>query len=46
MYQRQSQQKLIQRLQQFPAVGLLGPRQVGKPPWLLPKKRCTPMHFI
>ena len=30
MYQRQSQQKLIQRLQQFPAVGLLGPRQVGK----------------
>lgn len=30
MYQRQSQQKLTQLLQQFPAVGLLGPRQVGK----------------
>jgi len=30
MYQRQSQQKLTQLLQQFPAVGLLGPRQAGK----------------
>ncbi len=30
MYQRQSQQKLTQLLRQFPAVGLLGPRQVGK----------------
>ena len=30
MFLRQSQQKLIQHLQQFPAVGLLGPRQVGK----------------
>jgi predicted AAA+ superfamily ATPase len=30
MYQRQFQQKLTQLLRQFPAVGLLGPRQVGK----------------
>lgn len=30
MYQRQSQRKLIQLMQQFPAVGLLGPRQAGK----------------
>ena len=30
MYQRHSQQKLAQLLQQFPAVGLLGPRQAGK----------------
>jgi len=30
MFERQAQQKLSQRLQQFPAVGLLGARQVGK----------------
>ena len=38
MYPRQSQQKLIQRLQQFPAVGLLGPRQVGKTTLALAQK--------
>ena len=32
MLSRQSKQKLIQYLQQGPAVGLLGPRQVGKTP--------------
>jgi predicted AAA+ superfamily ATPase len=30
MYQRHAQHQLVQLLQQFPAVGLLGPRQVGK----------------
>ena len=30
MFERQAQQKLNQLLQQFPAVGLLGARQVGK----------------
>jgi predicted AAA+ superfamily ATPase len=30
MYPRQSQLKLLHLLQQFPAVGLLGPRQAGK----------------
>jgi len=30
MYPRQSQLKLLRLLQQFPAVGLLGPRQAGK----------------
>ena len=30
MFDRQAQQTILQLLQQFPAVGLLGPRQVGK----------------
>ena len=30
MFARQAQQTILQLLQQFPAVGLLGPRQVGK----------------
>jgi predicted AAA+ superfamily ATPase len=30
MYPRQPQQKLLRLMQQFPAVGLLGPRQAGK----------------
>jgi uncharacterized protein len=42
MYPRQSQQKLIQRLQQFPAVGLLGPRQVGKTTLALAQKTLYP----
>ena len=42
MYQRQSQQKLIQRLQQFPAVGLLGPRQVGKTTLAFAQKALYP----
>ena len=42
MYQRLSQQKLIQRLQQFPAVGLLGPRQVGKTTLAFAQKALYP----
>jgi predicted AAA+ superfamily ATPase len=42
MYQRQSQQKLIQHLQQFPAVGLLGPRQVGKTTLAFAQKTLYP----
>ncbi len=42
MYPRQFQQKLIQRLQQFPAVGLLGPRQVGKTTLALAQKTLYP----
>ena len=42
MYQRQSQQKLIQRLQQFPAVSLLGPRQVGKTTLAFAQKALYP----
>jgi len=42
MYKRLSQQKLIQRLQQFPAVGLLGPRQVGKTTLAFAQKALYP----
>ena len=42
MYQRQSQQKLAQLLQQFPAVGLLGPRQVGKTTLAFAQKALYP----
>lgn len=42
MYQRQSQQKLIQLLEQFPAVGLLGPRQVGKTTLAFAQKALSP----
>jgi predicted AAA+ superfamily ATPase len=42
MYQRQSQRKLIQHLQQFPAVGLLGPRQVGKTTLAFAQKALYP----
>ena len=42
MYPRQSQQKLIQLLQQFPAVGLLGPRQVGKTTLAFAQKTLYP----
>jgi predicted AAA+ superfamily ATPase len=42
MYQRLSQQKLIQLLQQFPAVGLLGPRQVGKTTLAFAQKALYP----
>jgi len=42
MFQRQSQQKLIQHLQQFPAVGLLGPRQVGKTTLAFAQKALYP----
>ena len=42
MYQRQPQQKLIQHLQQFPAVGLLGPRQVGKTTLAFAQKALYP----
>jgi predicted AAA+ superfamily ATPase len=42
MYQRQSQQKLTQLLQQFPAVGLLGPRQVGKTTLAFAQKTLDP----
>jgi predicted AAA+ superfamily ATPase len=42
MYQRQSQQRLIQHLQQFPAVGLLGPRQVGKTTLAFAQKALYP----
>jgi len=42
MYQRQSQQKLTQLLQQFPAVGLLGPRQAGKTTLAFAQKTLDP----
>ena len=42
MFSRQSQQKLNQYLQQFPAVGLLGPRQVGKTTLALAQKKLHP----
>lgn len=42
MLSRQSQQKLNQYLQQFPAVGLLGPRQVGKTTLALAQKKLYP----
>ena len=42
MLSRQSQQKLSQYLQQFPAVGLLGPRQVGKTTLALAQKKLYP----
>ena len=42
MFSRQSQQKLSQYLQQFPAVGLLGPRQVGKTTLALAQKKLYP----
>jgi uncharacterized protein len=42
MYQRQSQQKLTQLLQQFPAVGLLGPRQAGKTTLAFAQKALYP----
>jgi len=42
MFLRQSQQKLIQHLQQFPAVGLLGPRQVGKTTLAFAQKALYP----
>ena len=42
MYQRNSQQQLIQLLQQFPAVGLLGPRQAGKTTLAFAQKTLYP----
>ena len=42
MLSRQSQQKLSQYLQQFPAVGLLGPRQVGKTTLAFAQKKLYP----
>ena len=42
MYQRQFQQKLTQLLRQFPAVGLLGPRQVGKTTLAFAQKALYP----
>lgn len=42
MYPRQSQQKLNPLLQQFPAVGLLGPRQVGKTTLAFAQKALYP----
>lgn len=42
MFQRQSQQKLNQLLQQFPAVGLLGPRQAGKTTLAFAQKTLYP----
>jgi predicted AAA+ superfamily ATPase len=42
MYQRQSQQKLTQLLRQFPAAGLLGPRQVGKTTLAFAQKALYP----
>ena len=42
MYQRQFQQKLHQLLQQFPAVGLLGPRQAGKTTLAFAQKNLYP----
>jgi len=42
MFQRNSQQKLIQLLQQFPAVGLLGPRQAGKTTLAFAQKTLHP----
>jgi len=42
MYDRQYQQKLSQLLQQFPAVGLLGARQVGKTTLAFAQKALCP----
>ena len=42
MYDRQYQQKLSQLLQQFPAVGLLGARQVGKTTLAFAQKALDP----
>ena len=42
MYDRQYQQKLSQLLQQFPAVGLLGARQVGKTTLAFAQKALYP----
>jgi predicted AAA+ superfamily ATPase len=42
MYQRQFQKKLTQLLRQFPAVGLLGPRQVGKTTLAFAQKALYP----
>ena len=42
MLSRQSQKKLSQYLQQFPAVGLLGPRQVGKTTLAFAQKKLYP----
>ena len=42
MYTRQAQQKLSDLLRQFPAVGLLGPRQVGKTTLAFAQKALYP----
>ena len=42
MYSRQAQHKLSDLLRQFPAVGLLGPRQVGKTTLALARKALYP----
>lgn len=42
MYPRQSQLKLLSLLQQFPAVGLLGPRQAGKTTLAFAQKEFYP----
>lgn len=42
MYSRQAQQKLTDLLRQFPAVGLLGPRQVGKTTLAFAQKALYP----
>ena len=42
MYPRQSQLKLLRLLQQFPAVGLLGPRQAGKTTLAFAQKALYP----
>jgi len=42
MYPRQSQLKLLRLLQQFPAVGLLGPRQAGKTTLAFAQKEFYP----
>ena len=42
MYPRQHQLKLLHLLQQFPAVGLLGPRQAGKTTLALAQKLLYP----
>jgi predicted AAA+ superfamily ATPase len=42
MYSRQPQLKLLRLLQQFPAVGLLGPRQAGKTTLAFAQKEFYP----
>lgn len=42
MYPRQPQQKLLRLMQQFPAVGLLGPRQAGKTTLAFAQKALYP----
>jgi predicted AAA+ superfamily ATPase len=42
MYLRQPQQKLLRLMQQFPAVGLLGPRQAGKTTLAFAQKALYP----